>query len=57
MMADIIIESVFDQEIFTWYQSKMVKADETRKFYINALKEADHGNNTLLLEFQKTKPT
>jgi len=53
MMADIIIESVFDQEIFTWYQSKIVKAYETRKFYINALKEADHGNNTPLLGFAK----
>ncbi len=53
MMADIIIESIFDQEIFTWHQSNMVEADETRKAYINALKEADNGNIKPLLEFAK----
>jgi Fic-DOC domain mobile mystery protein B len=51
MMADIIIESVFGNEIFSWHQSSMVKANETRKQYINALREADNGNVTPLIEF------
>lgn len=51
MMADIIIESIFEKEIFTWHKSNMVKADETRKKYIVALREADNGNINPLIEF------
>jgi Fic-DOC domain mobile mystery protein B len=51
MMADIIMESIFGMEIFSWHQSDMVKANETRKKYINALKEADNGNIAPLIEF------
>ena len=53
MMADIIIESIFGNEIFSWHQSNMVKANEIRKEYINALKEADNGNVEPLIEFAK----
>ena len=53
MMADIIIESIFGKEIFSWHQSNMVKANETRKVYINALKKADDGNVEPLIEFAK----
>jgi Fic-DOC domain mobile mystery protein B len=51
LMADIIIESIFGKEIFSWQKSNMVKADETRKTYINALKEADNGNINPLIKF------
>lgn len=51
MMADIIMESIFGKEIFSWHKSNMVKADETRKNYIVALKEADNGNINSLIEF------
>ncbi|MEM8763734.1 MAG: mobile mystery protein B [Bacteroidota bacterium] len=54
MMADIIMESIFGQEIFTWHQSNMVNADEIRKAYINSLKEADNGNINLLIAFAET---
>lgn len=53
MMADIIIESIFEKEVFTWHQSNMVRADEIRKEYINSLKEADNGNIGPLIEFAK----
>lgn len=53
MMADIIMESIFGNEIFAWHQSNMVKANEIRKEYINALKEADNGNVKPLIEFAK----
>ena len=53
MMADIIMESIFEKEIFTWHQSNMVRADEIRKEYINSLKEADNGNINPLIEFAK----
>ena len=51
LMADIIIESIFGKEIFSWHKSNMVKADETRKNYIVALREADNGNIKPLIEF------
>lgn len=53
LMADIIIESIFGKEIFSWHQSNMAKADETRKEYINSLREADNGNIKPLIEFAK----
>ncbi len=54
LMADIIMESVFGQDSFSWHRSNMVKADETRKKYISTLKEADNGNIKPLIEFAKT---
>jgi len=51
MMADSIMESIFGKEIFSWHKSNMVKADETRKEYIAALKKADNGNINPLIEF------
>lgn len=53
MMADIIMESVFGKEIFSWHKSNMVKADETRRQYIAALRKADDGNINPLIEFAK----
>jgi Fic-DOC domain mobile mystery protein B len=51
MMADIIIESIFGKEIFSWHKSNMLRADETRKEYIVALREADNGNIKPLIKF------
>jgi len=53
MMADIIMESIFGNGVFSWHQSNMVKANETRNQYIKALKEADNGNFKKLIEFAK----
>ena len=53
IMADIIMESIFGNEIFSWHQSNMVKANETRNQYIKALREADKGNFKQLIEFAK----
>lgn len=51
MMADIIMESIFKKDIFSWHKSNMVKANITRKKYISALREADKGNIIPLIEF------
>ena len=53
MMTDIIMESIFENEIFPWHQSNMVKTNETRNQYIKALREADNGNFKQLIEFAK----
>ena len=53
IMADILMESIFGKEIFSWHKSNMVKPDETRKQYIDALRKADKGNINPLIEFAK----
>lgn len=53
IMADILMESIFGKEIFSWHKSNMVKPDETRKQYIAALRKADKGNINPLIEFAK----
>jgi len=54
MMADIIMESIFGEEIFSWHKSNMIQANQTRKNYIKALKKADNGNINPLIDFAKT---
>ncbi len=52
-MADTVIESLFDKTVFSWHHSNMVKADETRKKYIAAIREGDRGNINPLLGFAR----
>lgn len=54
LMADIIIESIFGAEVFSWHSSNMVKVDDVRKLYITALRAADNGDIAPLLKFAKT---
>ena len=53
IMADIIIESVFGKEVFTWNNSNLVKPDNARKEYIDSIKKADRGIIDPLLEFAR----
>lgn len=53
IMADIIIESIFAEKIFSWNQSNMVKADETRKEYIRSIREGDKGDINPLIKFAR----
>jgi Fic-DOC domain mobile mystery protein B len=53
IMADIIIESIFKSKVFTWNHSNMVKADDTRKNYINAIREGDKGDINPLIKFAR----
>ena len=53
IMADIIIESVFGEKIFSWNQSNMVKADDTRKEYIRSIREGDKGDTKPLIKFAR----
>ena len=54
IMADIIIESIFNEKVFSWHQSNMVKANHVRAKYINALRKADKGDIKPLIEFAKS---
>lgn len=53
IMADIIIESVFGREVFTWNNSSLVKPDNARKEYIDSIRKADNGTIDPLLEFSR----
>lgn len=54
IMADIIIESIFGEDIFTWSHSNMGQANETRAEYIRSIREADRGNIESLINFART---
>ena len=58
LMADIIIEKLFEREIFTWgakeNHANLVKPGDSRMFYISALRQADGGNYEPLLLFART---
>ena len=51
LMADILIENVFKETVFSWNETNMTKPNETRKAYIDAIRDADKGNIIPLLEF------
>jgi Fic-DOC domain mobile mystery protein B len=51
VMADIMMKSIFGLDPFLWNNSNMVKADETRRNYIHAIREADKGNIKPLIDF------
>jgi len=53
LMADIIIESVFGMEAFTWNNSSLVKPDKLRIEYIDSIRQADNGSIEPLLEFAR----
>ncbi|HXI00380.1 MAG TPA: mobile mystery protein B [Sphingobacteriaceae bacterium] len=54
LIADIIIEHVFKQNVYTWGSSTLIKADEMRKSYITALRAADNGDIKPLVEFAQS---
>ncbi len=53
LMADILIEKVFNGELFTWKRSNLVKHDEIRREYILAIKKADQGDLSPLIQFAR----
>jgi len=53
IMADIIIESIFGLNIFTWSNSNLINANNTRKEYIDSIKKADDGIIEPLLKFAR----
>lgn len=54
VLADIIIESIFSKEIFSWGNSNLVKSDNVRKDYINSLRQADNSLINPLIKFART---
>jgi Fic-DOC domain mobile mystery protein B len=54
LIADILMEKVFDLPMFSWGAASLVKQGSTRNAYLQALKEADKGTYNELLAFAKS---
>jgi Fic-DOC domain mobile mystery protein B len=54
LMADIIIDKIFEKPVFPWNNSNLNKKGVARSNYIAAIKEADSGNINPLIDFAKS---
>ena len=54
LMADLIMEKLYGGVCFTWGSSDLVKENEKRRAYINAIKKADNHDVHDLISFAKS---
>ncbi len=53
LMADIIIEKLYNHPVFTWGGASSSNENDIRDKYLRAIKTADKGEFSLLLEFAR----
>lgn len=53
LMADIVIEKIFKQPVYTWGAANLVKKSDVRTAYLNAIRAADDGDIQPLLTFAR----
>ena len=54
LMADIIIDKIFKQNVFSWGAANLVHQGETRVTYLQAVRAADAGGIGPLIEFARS---
>lgn len=54
LMADIAIEKIFKQPVYTWGAAGLVKKEEQRAAYLKALRAADAGEIQPLISFARS---
>lgn len=54
IIADLILEKIFDKKPFSWGKDNLLKEEETRAKYLESLKAADEHDFTLLLNFVRS---
>jgi Fic-DOC domain mobile mystery protein B len=54
LMADLIMEKLYNGEFFSWGSANLVKATETRSNYIKAVRKADNNDIEPLISFAKS---
>lgn len=54
LMADIIIEKIYKLPVFTWGAANLSSEGDARAAYLRAVKAADKGDCSLLLEFARS---
>lgn len=53
LMADILIDKVFQKQIFTWGSNEINVEGDIRSLYLSGLREADKGNYKPLIQFSR----
>jgi Fic-DOC domain mobile mystery protein B len=53
LMADIIIEKIYKQPVFSWGAANLSSEGDTRTAYLKAVKTADKGDYSLMLAFAR----
>lgn len=54
LMADIIIEKIYKRPVFSWGAGNITTEGDIRTTYIKAIKAADNGDYSLLLDFARS---
>ena len=54
MIADIIVEKIFQQPVFSWGSKNLSDEKESREKYLIAIRKADKGDFSLLLKFARS---
>ena len=54
LMADLIIEKLYNSKFFSWGSANLVKATEARNNYIQAVRKADNNDIQPLIAFAKS---
>jgi Fic-DOC domain mobile mystery protein B len=53
MIADIIIEKIYQLPVFSWGSKRLADENDSRKNYLIAIRKADKGDLELLLKFAR----
>lgn len=54
LLADVVIEHIFKEPIYSWGSANLVDAGDARKRYLTSLRAADRGNFNTLIEFARS---
>ncbi len=54
MVADIIVENIFQQPVFSWGSKSLSNENESREKYLIAIRKADKGDISFLLKFARS---
>lgn len=54
LMADVIIEKIYGEQVFSWNQSRLIRSDVIRREYIQAIHKADQGIIEPLIKFARS---
>jgi Fic-DOC domain mobile mystery protein B len=54
LMADIIIEKIYRKPVFTWGTTNLYNKSDARLAYLTALRSADKGDYSLLIDFARS---
>ncbi|WAC11249.1 mobile mystery protein B [Dyadobacter pollutisoli] len=54
LIADVIIEKIYKQPVFTWGAANLALPNDTRIIYLKAVRTADAGDITQLLAFARS---